>query len=567
MHIVGISGQGHDAAAALIKDGELVAAAEEERFLRIKHIGMGHADGLPYRAIEYCLREAGISPADVDYAAYFLQPKLLFRKFVSFRLKRMLQDPKASFYYGAGLIGDLRSMYKSVRLLRAYFPKAEIHEIYHHHAHAASTFFLSPFEKAAILVIDGFGEWTSTSLGYGNGTMLKLIEEVPFPHSLGLLYGMLTQYLGFEHNRDEYKVMGLASYGEPVFAPIFADIIRFKQNGLYEINLDYFNPGFRGPNYLSDKFLNIFGPHQKKGEAITSHHINIAASLQQRVEQAVFHLADHLHSMTGENNLCMAGGVALNCTMNGKLWRHGPFKQIFVQPAAGDPGTSIGGALYIWHQRLGFSRKGMMHHAFYGPKYSDNEIKSALDLAKQHYAYLEEPELLRHTARLLADGKIIGWFQGRMEWGPRALGNRSILADPTRADMKDLINVYVKHREEFRPFAPSVIEEVASDYFDIPGPSPFMLFACPVREHVRSKIPAVTHVDGTARVLTVSWKDNQRFYNLHLEFAKLKGVPVLLNTSFNVMGEPIVCSPSDALRCFAACGIDALVIGNFVIEK
>jgi carbamoyltransferase len=567
MYILGIAGQAHDAAAALIKDGKLIAAAEEERFSRIKHVGIDRVGGFPYKAIEYCLKTAGINPIDINYVSYFLQPNLLFRKFATFRLRRFFHDPLASLYYGVGLIGDLRSYYKTLKLVHSYFPNAVIYEVYHHLGHAASAFFVSPFEKAAILVIDGYGEWTATSLGYGEGNKIELKKEIGFPHSLGLLYGMVTQYLGFEHNSDEYKVMGLASYGQPKFADVFSDIIRFKKNGLYEINLSYFNQGFRGPNYLSNKFFRALGPPRKKDEPITSHHKDIAASLQRRLEEMVFHIAERLHELTNQENLCLAGGVALNCTLNGKLWREGPFKNIYIQPAASDPGIAIGGTYYIYNHLLNNKRDFQMNHAYWGPEYSNKEIQKTLDITKQKYIELKDEKLLKKTAELLSKGKIVGWFQGRMEWGPRALGNRSILADPTRADMKDLINHYVKHREEFRPFAPSIIEEGVGKYFNIPGASPFMLFSSPVYEKMRPKIPSVTHIDGTARVQTVSKTTNERFYNLHKEFAKLRGVPILLNTSFNVAGEPIVCSPIDALRCFNGCGLDVLVIGNFIIIK
>lgn len=567
MYILGIAGQGHDAGVALIKDGTLLAAVEEERFARIKHIGIDAAGGLPYKSIAYCLQTAGINAAQIDHVAYFYIPRLEFTRFLAFRAKRFLKDPVAALYYGFGQVVRFRSAMKTIRLIKQEFPQAQSHQIYHHLAHAASAFFLSPFDKAALLVIDGFGELTATSLGCGEGTRIRLLREDYFPHSLGLLYGLVTDYLGFESNSDEYKVMGLASYGKPSFQKQFADLVTLHKEGVYKLNIDYFNPGFRGPNYLGTKFYHTFGPARRKGETIGDHHADIAASLQQRLEETVFHVANHLYQVTGLENLCFAGGVALNCSMNGKLKDRTPFQRIFIQPAANDPGTAIGAASYVQHHLLGHARNGAMTHAYYGPAYSDEEIKKALDLAKQQYRRLEEAELLGYTAGLLADGKIVGWFQGRMEWGPRALGNRSILADPTRPDMKDVINYYVKHREEFRPFAPSVIEERAQDYFALGDMSPFMLFACAVKEEARARLPAVTHVNGTARVQTVARDTNPRFYQLLVEFEKLRGVPVLLNTSFNIMGEPIVCTPRDALRCFAACGMDALVIGNFVLEK
>jgi carbamoyltransferase len=567
MYILGISGQAHDAAAALFKDGQLIAAAEEERFTRIKFIGIDRAGGLPFRAIDYCLKEAGITNENIDHIGYFLKPGLLIGRFFLFRIKKLLHDPKASLYYGLGYIGDARLIFKTLKLLKTNFPNAEVHKIYHHNAHAASSFFASPFKESAILTIDGYGELTATSLGYGKENKIHLAQEVKFPHSLGVLYSMITNYLGFDNNADEYKVMGLASYGKPEFKEIFEDIVKTTNDGLYKINQKYFNSGMRGPNYLSNKFIEKFGAPRKKSCPITEKHKNIAASLQRRVEDVVFHMANHLYKKTKSENLCLSGGVALNCTMNGKLLGKGLFKNIFIQPAAGDPGTAMGCALYIYHQILNNPRSFVMEHAYYGPGFSNEEIKKVLDITKQKYKQLNDSELIKKTAQLLANGKIIGWFQGRMEWGPRALGNRSILADPTKADMRNLINHYVKHREEFRPFAPVATEEDVKKYFDIPGPSPFMLFTRPVKEEYKQKLPAITHIDGTARVQTVEKESNPRIYKLLKEFEKIKGVPILLNTSFNVAGEPIVCNPRDALRTFISCGIDTLVIGNYIVSK
>lgn len=557
----------HDAGVALIKDGTLVAAAEEERFSRIKHMGINAAGGLPYKSINYCLQAAGITAEQVDHVAYFLMPNLWFTRCLGFRIKRLFRDPAATLYYGLGLTSSFRSIKKTISLITKEFSKAKYHEVYHHFAHAGSSFFVSPFDRAAVLTVDGLGELISTSMGYAEGTKIRLLREQFFPHSLGILYSLVTDYLGFEPNSDEYKVMGLAAYGQPSFYKEFSDIVHPTSDGMFKINFAYFNPGFRGPNYFGEKFYRTFGSARQRAEPLSDHHADIAASLQKCLEETVFHIANRLYDLTGVEQLCLAGGVALNCSMNGKLRERTPFKQIFIQPAANDPGTAIGAAYYVYHQLLGYKRNFQMVHAYYGPEYSDEQIKQALDLAKQHYVRLDEPELLGYTAKCLAEGKIVGWFQGRMEWGPRALGNRSILADPTRPNMKDLINHYVKHREEFRPFAPTVVEERAKEYFQMNDPSPFMLFACKVRDEAKEKIPAVTHVDGTARVQTVTRDTNPRFYNLHIEFEQLRGVPILLNTSFNIMGEPMVCSPRDALRCFAACGLDVLVIGNFVLEK
>jgi carbamoyltransferase len=567
VNILGIAGQGHDAAAALVCDGRLVAAAEEERFMRIKHVGIDRAGGLPMRAIEYCLRAAGITADQITHVAYYQNIGAKFGRFLGFRLKRAWRDPAASAYYSCGLLADLRSMLKTRELIRRRFVRARYYEVAHHMAHAASAFLVSPFDSAALMVIDASGELTATSLGVGLGKRMEIFREFGFPHSLGMVYGSVTHYLGFDPNSDEYKVMGLAAYGRPRYENEFADFLRLETDGGYSVNLSYFNLGFRGPDYLSEKFYRVFGPRRAPNDPIEDRHADIAASLQKRLEDVVWHLAKYLAERTGEENLCFAGGVALNCSMNGQLYERTPFRRVFIQPAAGDAGTAVGGAFYVYHQILGHERSWVMRDAYLGPEFGDDDIEKVLRIAKLRYARLERSYLLQRTAALLAEGKIIGWFQGRMEWGPRALGNRSILADPTRPDMRDLINTYVKHREEFRPFAPSVVEERAVDFFEIDGPSPFMLFACRVREAARSRIPSVVHVNGTARVQTVSRATNPLYYDLHLEFEKHSGVPILLNTSFNVMGEPIVCTPRDAIRCYAACGLDALVIGPYLVLK
>jgi len=443
-----------------------------------------------------------------------------------------------------------------------------VHFMEHHPAHAASAFLVSPFDKAALLTIDYIGEWAVTWAGLGEGTTLTPLYTTNYPNSLGVFYSALTDYLGFLRASDEYKVMGLASYGEPEYYDDFARIIRIREDGWYDLDLSWFQchyvPGSR-LGYFSKKFLDRFGPKRNKNEPVEERHRNIAASAQRILEESVLAMARRLHAETGQKNLCMAGGVALNCAMNGRLLREGPFDDIYVQPAAGDDGIAIGAAYQLYHKFSGAPRSFVMRHALIGPEYSNEEIQRFLDMAKIPY---ETPDYLEgRAADLIAEGKIVGWYQGRMEFGPRALGSRSILADPTRPEMKDLLNKYVKHREDFRPFAPSCLEGRAHEYFTNCQSSPYMLFVYPVEPDKRDKVPAITHIDGTARVQTVTEEANPRYYRMIHAFEKRRGVPLVLNTSFNVMGEPIVNTPADAVRCFFSTGMDALVIGDYVVTK
>lgn len=567
MYTLGISA-GHDTAACLMKDGHVVAAVEEERFLRIKHASHTIAGGLPFKAIAYCCKVAGIRPDQIDRAGFFIRPDVTVRKQTAFRMKRFAHGPAEALYYSFGIVNEYRGLLKALKQLEQLVGgRDKVKTLYHHACHAASSFLVSPYEEAALLVADGMGEDASASLGVGRSTRIELIDSMSYPHSLGFLYGMTTGYLGFAVNSDEYKVMGLAPYGRPEFKKVFEDIVLLERDGRFRLNLDYFTPSFRGPTFFSKKFYDALGPERKPDEPVTEHHMHIAASLQQRTEEAVFHMANHLQKRTGSKNLCFSGGVALNCSLNGKIRENTRFENVWVQPAAGDPGTAVGAAALVYYDDDRSKRDYVMESAFLGPEYTDEEIEQALQICKVRYERLTEAELPRRVARILADGKIVGWFQGRMEWGPRALGSRSILADPTRADTKDLVNKYVKHREEFRPFAPSVLEERLSDFMEWDRPSSFMLFACRVREDARSKIPAVTHVNGTARVQTVDRRTNPLYYRLIEEFGSLTGIPVVLNTSFNVMGEPIVCRPVEAVRCFYSNGLDALAIGSFLLEK
>lgn len=560
MNILGIGGYSHDAAAALVCDGVLVAAVSEERLSRVKHQG-----GLPRLAIEYCLDTAGIGPEHIHHVGCYMRPYYRAARRIAYRTGQFPLHP----FYSTGYAGyELLHNARFIRDMRsARGRNAQLHFMEHHPAHAASTFLVSPFEEAAILSIDYIGEMTSTWMGTGRGAEITPLRQFAYPNSLGVFYSAITDYLGFLRASDEYKVMGLASYGKPEYLDTFREIVRPTQNG-YEIDLSWmayhYRPGStRG--YMSDKFLQQFGPPRKSGEPVLTLHENIAASAQAILEETVLRLAESLHRDTGLSNLCLAGGVALNCSMNGRLLRESPFKNIYIQPAAGDDGIAIGAAYQLHHRFTGAPRAFVMRHAHYGPAFSDEAIPHALDEFGLTYTAPESVE--EHCAALLARGLIVGWYQGRMEFGPRALGSRSILADPTRPDMKDRINARVKYREEFRPFAPSILAERAGEFFEGCIDSPFMLFVYPVKPEFRDRLPAITHVDGTARVQTVERETNPRYYRMIEAFERLRGVPVVLNTSFNVMGEPIVNTPADAIRCFQSAGIDALVIGPYVVEK
>lgn len=562
MITLGIGGYSHDSAAAIVVDGEVVAAVAEERLSRVKHQG-----GVPHRAIQYCLETAGVSAKDVDHVGVYMRPGLRVSRRMLYRALNAWRHPLYSLgFMGYEVLHNAQYIYGMRRAL----PDAkQFHCMHHHPAHGASAFLVSPYDRAALLSIDYIGEWDCTWTGVGSDTHITPLRAAHYPNSLGVFYSALTDYLGFLRASDEYKVMGLAAYGEPEYYDDFAKIVRAGGDGWYRIDHSWtawhYAAGSR-TGYFSEKFLKRFGTARKKGEPVTKHHENIAASAQKVLEDRVLELCGWLRERTGEENLCFAGGVALNCAMNGRLLREGPFKNIWVQPAAGDDGIAIGAAMQLYHQQSGKPRAFQMRHAYLGPDTQTEEGIS--DFLTRTKTKAHRPEDLEgYVADLLAQGAIVGWYQGRMEFGPRALGSRSILADPTRADMKDLLNKYVKYREEFRPFAPIVIEEAAGDYFEGCDQSPFMLFVYNVPPEVRDRLPAITHVDGTARVQTVSRETSPRLYRLLERFAERRGVPVLVNTSFNVMGEPIVNTPSDALRCFASCGMDALVMEDWVIEK
>lgn len=560
MVILGIGGYSHDSAAALVVDGQLAAAVAEERVSRVKHQG-----GIPHRAAAYCLEEAGITPREVDAVCGYMRPGHRIARRAAYRLSTLPRHPLyASAYLGYEILHNAQYV-RGIRGLAS--GRAAVRFMDHHHAHAASAFLVSPFDEAAILSIDYVGEIASTWAGHGRGNSITRNFHIDYPHSLGVFYSGITDHLGFLRASDEYKVMGLASYGEPEYLDTFREILRVDSTG-YRIDLSWlrahYAAGSRG-GYFSEKFIQKFGPARSKDEPITAHHKNIAASAQAVLEEAVLALANRIHQETGQRTLCIAGGVALNCSMNGRLLRESPFDEIWVQPAAGDDGIAIGGAMQHYYETTGADRSFTMDHAHWGPAFGDEAIRSAFENANIPY---EKPgDIVAATADRLAAGDIVGWYQGRMEFGPRALGSRSILADPTLPNTQDRINARVKFREDFRPFAPSVIEDRAHEFFDGCASSPFMLFVYRVRPEMRGRIPAVTHVDGTARVQTVRQETHPLYHRLIEAFEKRRGVPLVLNTSFNVMGEPIVHTPADAIRCFESTGIDTLAIGSYLARK
>lgn len=560
MNILGIGGYSHDSAAALIRDGVVVAAVAEERLTRNKHQG-----GPPREAVQACLDIAGVAPDDVEHVVAYMKPGLRLRKRMAYRLGTLPRAPHFAAAYMGYEIAHNAAYLRDMRSLCG--PNATLHFADHHRAHAAASYFTSGFEDSALLTLDYIGEFTSAWMGTGRGSRIDELRRVDYPHSLGVLYSAMTDYLGFARASDEYKVMGLAPYGEPEFLDEFRRIVPETPDG-YQIDLSWFRypyaPGSRG-GYVNGKFIKRFGAPRKKDEPIEDRHKNIAASIQCLLEERVLHLARALHTETGSVNLCLGGGVALNCAMNGRLLRESPFERIAVFPAAGDDGIAVGGALQLHHNLGGAAHSEALQNVRLGPAFDAAASERALESAG--LVYTRPADLAGEAAALLADGKIVGWHQDGGEFGPRALGARSILADPTREDMKERVNAKVKFREGFRPFAPSVTVERASDIFEGCAESPFMLFVYPVRAEWRERLPAITHVDGTARVQTVSRDVQPRYHALIEAFGQRSGVPVLLNTSFNVMGEPIVNSPEDAVRCYLACGLDALVVGNFLTVK
>ncbi len=573
MYTLGINAVYHDPAACLVRNGEVLAAAEEERFTHVKHgkrpIPFSTYE-LPYHAVDYCLAAAGIRLADVDHVAYSYAPQLLLNGHseaeaipLPLRPTRVASpwtdgqspwDPLflCSIVNAPEMLADGAPHHLQERFRGAVNDgRRRWHFVEHHVAHAASAFLASPFDRAAVMTLDGRGEIATTSYGRAAGTSMEMVGQVDMPHSLGLLYEEVTGHLGFLHSSDEYKVMALASFGKPAYLDEFRQIIDLQGNGQYTI----------GPRRLAERF----GPARQRGGPLEQRHYDVAHSLQVALEETVLELARWLHATTKEPNLALAGGVALNCVMNARLRDRGPFQQVWVQPAAGDAGTALGAALWVdLQQRQGAPRCYRMDHAFLGPDYDDKQIKTFLDWTGVAYRKLEN--VAEETADLLVEDKIIGWFQGRMEFGPRALGARSILASPLAAEMQERLN-NIKDREDFRPVAPVVLEEDAADWFQGAMASPFMLFVFDVCADKAERIPAVRHVDGTARVQTVNRRQNAVYYDLLQAFKRRTGVPVLVNTSFNTRGEPIVCTPRDAVESFWTSPLDALVIGSYLLEK
>lgn len=584
-YILGISCFYHDSAAALIKDGEIIAAAQEERFTRKKH-----DFNFPEKAIKYCLEEAKIETKDLSFVAFYDKPLLKFERILLTYISYAPFGFK-SFFKAIPLWLKERLWMSHLISEKLNF-NGKILFTEHHESHAAASFYPSPFKEAAILTMDGVGEWTTASFGVGKDNDFDLLYEIKFPHSLGLLYSAFTYYTGFKVNSAEYKVMGLAPYGEPKYVDlILKELIDLKEDGSFRLNMKYFNY-CAGLTMTNKRFDRLFGgPPRKRETKITQREMDLARSVQVITEEVMLRVARHVHKVTGQKNLCLAGGVALNCVGNGKVLREGPFEKIWIQPAAGDAGSAVGAALRVWHKYLGNRReadniKDKQKGSYLGPIYSDSYIEEYFKKNNIPYDKVSREELLRRTASLIASEKIIGWFQGRMEFGPRALGARSIIGDARSSEMQSRMNLKIKFRESFRPFAPTVLAEKSRDYFKIDSESPYMLLVANVQDSilnkktgkepqgfdrlkiVRSKVPAITHVDYSARLQTVSSDSkNKAYYDLLNEFYRQTGCPVIINTSFNVRGEPIVCMPEDAYGCFMRTDMDYLAIGSFILDK
>jgi len=574
MDIIGISCFFHDAAAALLRDGQLLAAAEEERFTRKKH-----DFEFPANAIEFCLRTGGIAARDLDYVVFFEKP---FVKFERLLLTSLQEFPRSYPLFREAMITWLGDKLWIKQLIQKRLGVAPEKILFseHHLSHAASAFFCSPFDEAAILTVDGVGEWTTASLGVGRGTEIRLTKEIRFPHSLGLLYSAFTAFLGFEVNDGEYKVMGMAPFGIPRYVDKVHKVVRTHRDGSFELDMDYFSFHYSTHRTFSRKFEALFGSPRRpradfSGELTREdqHYADIAASIQAVTEEILLAMATTLQRETGLRRLCLAGGVALNSVANGRIVRETAFDEVYIQPSAGDGGGAVGAALYAHRAVLGHPRRFVMEHAFWGEVHGPDVIERFLRRESIAYTRIDDEErLIERVVDGLQRGKVVGWSQGRFEWGPRSLGNRSILADPRRAEMRDVVNTKIKFREPFRPFAPSVVLERAEEYFVLPDaarhyPARFMLYVVGVRADKQAVIPAVTHVDGTGRLQTVSGAYGSRYYKLIETFGKATGVPVLLNTSFNLRGEPIVNTPAEAFNTFHQSGMDVLVLGDYVVEK
>ncbi|HOE79697.1 MAG TPA: carbamoyltransferase [Smithellaceae bacterium] len=586
MNILGISAFYHDSAACLVRNGEIVAAAQEERFTRKKH-----DYSFPAQAVKYCLKQGGIAAGALDYVCFYDKPFIKFERILETYLTYAPLGIR-SFMMAIPLWIKQKLWMKEFIKKQLGFEGAILFPE-HHESHAASAFFASPFQKAAFLTIDGVGEWTTTSYGVGENNQIRIMEEMHFPHSLGLLYSAFTYYTGFKVNSGEYKVMGLAPYGRPVYKDlILTELMDLKEDGSFKLNMKYFNY-CAGLTMTSAKFHRLFGGAPRRPEStVTQRDMDLARSVQEVTEEVMLRIARHIHCRTGQENLCLAGGVALNCVGNGKILREGPFENIWIQPAAGDAGGALGAALFAWYQYLDNERRAdgahdFMRGSFWGPEFTNEDIRLYLQQNEIPGEELSSEELPERVADLIAAEKTIGWFQGRMEFGPRALGARSIIGDARSPRMQETMNLKIKFRESFRPFAPTVLRERVSDYFDLDGESPYMLLVAPVKESirremtaqeqsyfgleqlhvVRSVIPAVTHVDYSARVQTVAEEINPVYYKMIKAFERRYGCPVIINTSFNVRGEPIVCTPEDAYLCFMRTKMDYLVLGNYLLSK
>jgi carbamoyltransferase len=607
MIILGINAYHGDAAAAIVKDGKLIAAAEEERFNRFKHCA-----GFPTEAIKYCLAAAGARIEDVDHVGISRDPSAHLHKKILFAASRAAKQASASVRRpselnsnvaviesdsdngngnGSNIFRQIKDRLGNAARVRdvkqelarqlntpAKSLRAEFHSIEHHRAHLASSFFVSPFQKAALLSIDGFGDFISTMWGVGEGNSIRILGQVEYPHSTGIVYTATTQFLGFPHYGDEGKVMGLAPYGKPRFIDQFREIICTDEDGQFGLNLDYFRHHAEGVDMswdqgspiigriFSDEFIKTFGPARSPGAELTDRDRDIAASLQLRLEEVAFHVLNYLHDQTGLTDLGLAGGVAYNSVMNGKILLHTPFRRIFIQPAAGDSGTALGVCYQIYNEILQYPRSDAMEGAYTGPEFSNEDLRTVIESSGLACETYNDADLTRRAALDIANGLVVGWFQGRMEFGPRALGNRSILVDPRRSEMKDILNQRIKKREPFRPFAPSILEDRVADYFEQTHPAPTMLMVYQIKEERWKEIPAVSHVDGSGRLQTVSRRVNDRYYQLISDFNDLTGVPVILNTSFNE-NEPIVCTPKQAIECFKKTRMDVLYLGNYAIRR
>jgi carbamoyltransferase len=566
MNIFGLNYGVHNSAVCLIKDGVLVAAAEEERFNRKKHYG-----GFPICAFKWCLQQAGLDIKDIEHVAFFLKPPFGITEVGWYHLKNLpasLGRFTTKKSHGGNLKMVLEFAALKSKLNKELGFTGKVHYVDHHVCHAASTFLVSPFDNAAILTLDSVGEWTTTTYAYGEGTTIKQLKRLTYPDSMGQAYAAVTQYLGFKPLSDEYKVMGMSAYGKPTRVKEFREIVSVDDDGNLRLDNSYFKSHYWSDQRYSQKMVERFGPPRpmEDEDNVTEEYADIACSFQRAFEDAALSMVRYLKRVTKSQNLCIAGGVGLNSVMNGRILSEGIFKNVYINPTPHDPGTSLGAAYYVYNCQLGQPRKYIFDSPFLGPGHPESEIVATLE--RRGVKYEKPKDIYKAAAQLIADGKVIGWYQDRMEWGPRALGNRSILADPRRAEMKDIVNRKIKFREPFRPFAPSVLEESIHDYFESPVNSlSYMIFVVPVKEQAKSVVPAITHVDGSARVHTVKKEVNPKYWQVIKEFGNITGVNCVLNTSFNVKGEPIVNTPEEAFNCYYNTGLDALVMGDYLVQK